>query len=217
MNQLKSSPADHRATLLIFLCILAVYGLSYYKRQASYTEWMKNHRSEVVVDHVTAMSTYDSYFWLKMAREVDNGTLQEGQRDPLKGYPDLEYYPDQPSLLAHLISLATRFTDGDYYRAGLLLTPLLAGLFVIPLFLYFHALGFGASAVLGGLIASFSIGYYPRSNLGYVDTDMTSNLTGARGLLGRGGCLSRYRSIQIRAAAGSPDRRGSDRRRSPGA
>lgn len=172
MNQPTRLIARNQAFLFIFLCILAVYGLSWYKRQASYTLWMEKHRDEVVVDQVTAMSTYDSYYWLKMAREIDEGKWKKGELDPLKGYPELEEYPESPSLLAHFIRLASRFTDGDYYRAGLLLTPLLAGLFVIPLFLYFNTLGFGASAVLGGLIGSFCFGYYPRSNLGYVDTDM---------------------------------------------
>lgn len=171
MSSLKQLGAGRAAALFVFACIISVYGLSYYKRQASYAVWMAN-RSEVVVDHVTAMSTYDAYFWIKMAREMDQGILQKGQPDPLKGYPDLEDYTATPSLLAHCISVATRFTGGDYYRGALLLTPLLAGLFVFPLFCYANALGFGASAVLGGLIGSFCLGYYPRSNLGYVDTDM---------------------------------------------
>ena len=129
-------------------------------------------REAYVVDEVTAMSTMDAYYWLKMAREIDQGKLQKGQPDPLRGYPDLDNYPDEPSLLAHFIRFSTRFTDGDYYRGALLLPPLLAGLFVFPLFLYFNALGFGASTVLGGLIGTFSIAYYSRSDIGYIDTDM---------------------------------------------
>lgn len=171
MTRLKTLPTDNLATLLIFLCVVAVYGLSYYQRQAGFNEWMAD-RSGYVIEHVTAMSTMDSYHWLKMAREIDAGTFQPGQRDPLRGYPDLEAYPEQPSLLAHAIRFASRFTEGDYYRGALLLPPLLAGLFVFPLFLYCNTLGFGASAVLGGLIGSFSVAYHARSNHGYVDTDM---------------------------------------------
>jgi dolichyl-diphosphooligosaccharide--protein glycosyltransferase len=171
VNQLKSPLADHRATLLVFLCILAVYGLSYYKRQASYTHWMEN-RSEYVVDHVTAMSTTDAYHWLKMARDMEAGKLGKDKIDPLKEYPDSNIYTDKPSLLAKFIRFSALFTNGDYYQAGLFLIPLLAGLFVFPLFLYFNTLGFGASAVLGGLVGSFSLSYYSRSYLGYVDTDM---------------------------------------------
>jgi dolichyl-diphosphooligosaccharide--protein glycosyltransferase len=129
-------------------------------------------RSDYVVEHVTAMSTMDAYHWLRMARDLDAGKLKGGLTDSLRGYPDLDYYPENLSLLAKLISFGSRFTDGNYYQAGLLLIPLFAGLFVFPLFLYFNKIGFGASAVLGGLIGSFSVSYYSRSHIGYLDTDM---------------------------------------------
>ena len=171
MNQPRTFLSAHLATLLVLLCVTAVYGLSYYQRQSGFEEWMAN-RGDYVIEDVTAMSTMDAYYWLKMARELDSGTYQPGQPDPLRGYPDLEVYPNQPELLVHVIRIASRLTDGDYYRGALLLPPLLAGLFVFPLFLYFNSIGFGASAVLGGLIGSFSIAYHARTNHGYVDTDM---------------------------------------------
>ena len=163
----------NRASLLIFIFILAVYGLSCYQREADYRYWMENPQ-DYVVDRVTAMSGMDSYYWLKMARELDNGTLGKGMPDPRKGYPDLVPFAikDSPGLLAQFISLSKNFTGGDYYRAGLLLVTILAGLFVFPLFFYFNRLGFGASAVLGGLIGSFSQAYYGRTKMGRVDTDL---------------------------------------------
>ena len=162
---------NNRISILIFLCIVCVYGLSWQQRQASYTYWMEN-RNEYVVDQVTAMSTYDAYWWLKMAKELDEGRLQPGESDPLKEYPDLAEYPDTPSLLARLISVAAKFTANDYYRAGLLLVPILSGFFVFPLFVCCNALGFGASAVLASLVGSFSIAYYQRTMMGSVDTDL---------------------------------------------
>jgi dolichyl-diphosphooligosaccharide--protein glycosyltransferase len=171
VKQLKSLLADPKAPILIFLCILAVYGLSYYKRQASYKYWME-YPDEYLVEHVTAMSTLDAYLWLKTARDMDAGKTGQGLRDPLKGYPDLEGYPEEPNLLVRLISFSKNLAGGDYHKAGLLLVPLLAGLFVFPLFLYFNTLGFGTSALLGGLIGSFSFAYYSRSAMGFVDTDL---------------------------------------------
>jgi dolichyl-diphosphooligosaccharide--protein glycosyltransferase len=157
----------------LFVCILVVYGLSFYKRQASYEYWMETPQ-EHVVDNVTVMSTMDAYYWLRMARELDAGNLGKGKVDPTKGYPELAplAIKDEPSLLAVFISLGKNFTGGDYYRSGLLLIPILAGLFVFPLFFYFHRLGFGASAILGGLIGSFSKAYYIRTMMGRVDTDL---------------------------------------------
>jgi undecaprenyl-diphosphooligosaccharide--protein glycosyltransferase len=168
------SLTNNRKVLLVFLSILLVYGISFYKRQADYQSWMQDSK-DYVVDHVTAMMDMDPYYWLKMAQELDEGHLGKGKADSLRGYPDRVPFVlkgRQPSLLAHLISLNKNFTGGDYYRAGLLLIPILAGLFVFPLYFYFKRLGFGASAVLGGLIGSFSTAYYMRTMMGRVDTDL---------------------------------------------
>jgi len=173
MNSIQTFFLNNRTILLVFISVLIVYGFSCYTRQADYKFWLENSQ-DYVVDHVTAMSTKDAYYWLKMARELDKGTLGKGKKDPTKGYPDLVplAIKDSPSLLAELISLGKNFTGGDYYRAGLMLVSILAGLFVFPLFFYFNRLGFGASAVLGGLIGTFGHAYYDRTMMGRVDTDL---------------------------------------------
>ena len=61
MHLFKSLLAGQRTTLLLFLCVVAVYGLSWYQRQASYAHWLEN-RDQYVVGPVTAMSTMDAYF-----------------------------------------------------------------------------------------------------------------------------------------------------------
>jgi len=173
MNNVRTLFSNRRSFLFLLFCILIVYGISFYHRQASYAHWLE--RSDVyVVDNVTAMSGMDSYYWLKVAREFDEGGLGKGRIEPTKTYPDgsLLAYKDTPSLLAEFISLAKNFTSGDYYRAGLLLIPLLAGLFVIPLFFYFNRFGFGAAAVMGGLVGTFSDAFYARTKMGRVDTEL---------------------------------------------
>ncbi len=163
----------HISTLLIFLSALVVYALTYAVRYATYSHWMENPR-EFVVEEIPPMTSMDAYYWLKMARELDEGTLGKGQAEPTKGYPDRVplAIKDTPGLLAELISCAKTFTGGNYYRAGLLLIPLLSGLFVVPLYFYCTRIGFGASATLGGLVGSFSHAYYIRTMMGRVDTDL---------------------------------------------
>jgi undecaprenyl-diphosphooligosaccharide--protein glycosyltransferase len=173
MMKIIPASLNSRTALLLFLGILAVYGLTFHQRLADYRYWMENSQ-DYVADGVMAMSDMDSYYWLKMAEELDEGRLEKGKKDPLKGYPDRVPFAikDTPSLLANFISIGKNFTGGNYYRSGLLLIPILAGLFVFPLFFYFKRLGFGASAVLGGLVASFDHAYYARTKMGRVDTDL---------------------------------------------
>jgi len=174
LSRAKSILINRWAVFVLFIGILVVYGLSYYQRQADYDGfWMENSQ-DYVVENVTLLASLDSYYWLKMARELDKGTLGKGQSDPTKGYPDLQKLAinDTPSHVATLISVAKNFTGGDYYRAGIFLVPILAGLFVFPLFFYFNRLGFGASAILGGLIGTFGHAYYDRTLMGRVDTDL---------------------------------------------
>jgi dolichyl-diphosphooligosaccharide--protein glycosyltransferase len=173
MNKLQKFLPNHRTFLLLFVSVLLVYGVSFYQRKADYNYWME-HPQDYVVEDVTAMSGMDSYYWLRMARELDAGHIGKNLPDPTKGYPDLQKLAikDTPSLLAELISIGKNFTGGDYYRSGLLLIPILAGLFVFPLFFYFYELGFGASAILGGLVGTFGHAYYDRTMMGRVDTDL---------------------------------------------
>ena len=174
MNKFETIFSNHRTFLLLFMSILVVYGLSFYQRQADYSFFWMNNSQDYVVENVTLLHLPDGYYWLKMARELDKGTLGKGQKEITKGYPDLQMLAiqDTPSLLAVLISFAKNFTDGDYYRAGIFLVPILSGLFVFPLFFYFNKLGFGASAIYGGLIATFGHAYYDRTMMGRVDTDL---------------------------------------------
>ena len=164
---------NKRLILTMLLALLLVYGLSCWQRLATYSAWLDN-SDQYVVDEVLPMTTMDAYYWLKMARELDAGTIGNGRPEPTKGYPDGQplALKETPSLLAELISWVRPLVDGNYYRAGLLLVPPLAGLFILPLFFYCYRLGYPAAAVLGGLVGSFSPAYYLRTMMGRVDTDL---------------------------------------------
>ena len=157
--------------LILMLSAIIVYGISAYKRYDVYKTWQK-YKNYYFIDNITAMTTLDAYYWLKMARDFDNGKLGKDLIDPLKEYPDGAKYPEKTNLLVYLISLTHKITNLDYYRSGLLLIPILAGLFCIPLFFYFYKIGYGEAAIFGGLLGNFSYAYYVRSTMGRVDTDL---------------------------------------------
>jgi undecaprenyl-diphosphooligosaccharide---protein glycotransferase len=75
-------------------------------------------------------------------------------------------------LLSSIIALLAPFFNYNYYLTGTLLIPVLASLFILPLGIYFFRIGVPASGLLGGLIGTFASGYYMRSSIGRIDTDM---------------------------------------------
>ncbi|MDC0078433.1 hypothetical protein OAJ98_05565 [Deltaproteobacteria bacterium] len=80
-------------------------------------------------------------------------------------------YRDVP-LLSFLIAHLAPFFDYNYYLAGTLLIPILASLFIVPLGIFFFKIGMPLPGLLGGLIGTFASGYYMRSSIGRIDTDM---------------------------------------------
>jgi undecaprenyl-diphosphooligosaccharide---protein glycotransferase len=86
------------------------------------------------------------------------------------GSPEI-HYRDVP-LLSFLIAHIAPFFNYNYYLTGTLLIPVLASLFILPLGIYFFRIGVPLSGLLGGLIGTFAGGYYMRSSIGRIDTDM---------------------------------------------
>ena len=80
-------------------------------------------------------------------------------------------YSDVP-LLSFLIAHLAPFFNDNYYLTGTLLIPALASLFILPLGIYFFWIGVPVSGLLGGLVGTFAGGYYMRSSIGRIDTDM---------------------------------------------
>jgi hypothetical protein len=80
-------------------------------------------------------------------------------------------YRDVP-LLSYLIAHLAPFFNYNFFLAGTLLIPVLASLFIFPLGFYFFRIGVPLSGLLGGLIGTFAGGYYMRSSIGRIDTDM---------------------------------------------
>jgi undecaprenyl-diphosphooligosaccharide---protein glycotransferase len=80
-------------------------------------------------------------------------------------------YTEVP-LLSFLIAHFSPHFNYNYYLTGTLFIPVLASLFILPLGIYFFRIGVPLSGLLGGLIGTFAGGYYMRSSIGRIDTDM---------------------------------------------
>jgi len=144
------------------------------------------------------MTTLDAPYWLRWAREYNEETY--GKKKDLANFPEgtgrvqkfsmpsrfsdspptIIYSPSETPeirysdipLLSFLIAQIAPFFNHNYYLAGTLLIPVLASLFIFPLGIYFFRIGVPLAGLLGGLIGTFASGYYMRSSIGRIDTDM---------------------------------------------
>ena len=147
------------------------------------------------VEERPLMTTLDAPFWLRLAREYNDvkfggEALQRKKRDKAEQSKNSESIPTEfldqlPSssetsginyrdvpLLSFLIAHLSPYFNNNYYLTGTLLIPVLASLFLLPLGIYFFLIGVPVSGMLGGLIGTFAGGYYMRSSIGRIDTDM---------------------------------------------
>jgi undecaprenyl-diphosphooligosaccharide---protein glycotransferase len=171
------------------LCALAVTVFAAATRLAELSAWRA--ASEIYfVDNRPVMTTADAYHSLRFAQKYLDGSFQPNADDPLRllqrlrfprevspawpGEATRDWQPQRQQrhllLLSRLIALATPLA-GSVELAALYLTPVLAALFVLPLYGYFARLGAPAAGLLGALVAAFAPVYVARTSLGDVDTD----------------------------------------------
>ena len=84
--------------------------------------------------------------------------------------PEIRY--NEVPLLSFLIAKISPYFNHNYYLTGTMLIPVLASLFILPLGIFFFIIGAPVSGLMGGLIGTFASGYYMRSSIGRIDTDM---------------------------------------------
>jgi len=197
---------EWRNSILLFVGVLITcFAVSTAVRYQQFETWKQTPRSYFVGER-PMMTTLDAPYWLRLAREYNEGTLgqKEGTRDypggtdtfreistkelsiPLK-YTDTTTVSSSPSffssktpenqyrdvpLLSFLIAHIAPFFNYNYYLTGTLLIPTLASLFILPLGIYFFRIGLPLSGLIGGLVGTFASGYYMRSSIGRIDTDM---------------------------------------------
>jgi hypothetical protein len=173
------------AAVLLF-CFLISVGVRYQQ----FETW-KQTPAAYFVGERPMMTTLDAPYWLRWAREINEGTF--GQKGALGQYPRHtetfrdksipDKFIDPPTnnpeitfhsgpLISRIIALLAPFFNYNYYLTGTLLIPVLASLFILPLGIYFFRIGIPASGLFGGLIGTFSGAYYVRSSIGRIDTDM---------------------------------------------
>ncbi|MBF0337412.1 MAG: hypothetical protein HQL05_06225 [Nitrospirae bacterium] len=151
----------------IVLCMTAVTAV----RVHQYAQWKKAPANYFVNDNTPIMTTLDAFYWLRLARDYKTGAYSPDPADRLRNYPDGIPNPARLPLLCIMIAKLSVFFDDNLYVTGVYLIMLLAGLFLIPLLVYFFRCGYPAAGIVGSVIGSLSGVYFARSSVGWVDTD----------------------------------------------
>ena len=112
----------------------------------------------------------DSYFWLRAARELQQGEWDPESIDPLRDHPDGRIRGSAP-WISRLIAAFAHFSSGDPYRAALWFQLGSVALFVVPLGLYCWRVGFPAAGLLAGMLTAWSLAYRARTSIHRIDTD----------------------------------------------
>ncbi|MFQ3574417.1 MAG: hypothetical protein SNJ53_07280 [Thermodesulfovibrionales bacterium] len=146
-----------RVRLPVFLiALLFCYFLSCYVRYGQYQTWLQE-PSLYFYEKSPLMTAADAYYWLSEVKAYLAGQLNLLH----SGSP----------MLIFLIAKLSPFFDNDLYKTGSFIIIPLAGMFMIPLGLIFYRLGLPSTALLAGLVGTFSLVYMERSSFGRVDTD----------------------------------------------
>ncbi len=174
--------------------LLICFSVSVIVRYKQFETWEKTPTFYFVGER-PLMTTLDAPFWLLQAREYnkmnfagapvnisDSGKDEHSNMEtsiPEKFLDNshstttsLERsYKDVP-LLSFLIAHLSPYFNHNYYLTGTIIVPILASLFIIPIGFYFFIIGLPVSGLMGGLIGTFASGYFMRSSIGRIDTDM---------------------------------------------
>ncbi len=158
--------------LALFLIMLAVvFTLSAGSRYEQKKKGWYAYPEQYYYEDIPAVNTLDAYKWVRHAEEFKNGTYVSGGKDPLMYYPDGYVNVAPAPMLSVMLAYVSNLVDGNMYKAGMLLIPILSALFIIPFGLYFYRLGYPLAGIAGAFLGVFGTTYYIRSTLARIDTD----------------------------------------------
>ncbi len=159
MNKLK---------IVIFILVPIIIGL--YTRFDDLKIWNQNKEAFYYKDR-PIFTGNDSFYFARFGKEFFEGLFKAGEADPLRNVPDYSPYPDSLPLLSFISGLLAKVQGTYIENVSLWLVPILAVLFSVPLFLFFNRIGYPVAGALGGVVATISMTYLPRTTIARLDTD----------------------------------------------
>ena len=165
-----------KSNILYFFLLLIVLLFGLWIRFDNISFWKKN-RSLFYFNNLPIYSAYDSFHFAKLSQDIKKGMFKLGEPEYLRMFPDNKNPEIAPKyeLWGNLISFVEAYLSKLFNlpieKITFYLIPILAVLFVIPLFFYFKDLGYPFSGLIGGIIGVSASMYLGRTSFMRLDTD----------------------------------------------
>ena len=176
-----------------WLALAAILLAAALVRLHDYDAWDAN-PGVFTFDHEPVLLNMDGYRYLRMARDLHEGTY--GDADPLRTAPEPMSRPSPPPLLPLLAAWTAKATGLPLVRTAMVLPVVLSLSLAAPLLLICRQLGLPRGAgLVAAAIALTWFAYVYRTAFGWVDTDcLILTFTLYAGALAYGAGASRERS-----------------------
>ncbi|OAQ20229.1 STT3 domain-containing protein [Thermosulfurimonas dismutans] len=160
---------------LKYFLLLLVLVIGLYFRFEDLGGWKARYASLFYLDDRPLFTSYDAFWFARLAKDYQEGLYDFGDRDPFKFVPDNYLtenftYPLLP-MESFLAAGTARLFGISIEKFALYFTPVAAVLFAIPLFVYLNRLGYPLAGLMGGLVGVTSLIYLIRTSIVRFDTD----------------------------------------------
>ena len=164
--------------LLVFIKILlavTVFSLGLFLRLDDIHVWQEKQKN-YYLNGQPLFTSYDAYTFARYARLEQEGRYQPGALDPLRFVPDnwIEkkiLFPKPIPQLSFFAAKTATILGISLEKWSFYAIPILACLFVFPLFLFLDRLGYPVAGYLGSLVGVTSLIYLVRTSVARLDTD----------------------------------------------
>ena len=168
----------YKKYLIVCLKILLVFSVFFtglFLRLDDVRVWQQKQKS-YYLNGKPLFTSYDAYTFARYARLEQEGHYQPGAVDPLRFVPDNQLqqkvlFPDPIPQLSLLAAKTSSFLGISLETWSFYAIPVLACLFVFPLFIFLERLNYPAAGYLGAFVGVISLIYLVRTAVARLDTD----------------------------------------------
>jgi len=116
-------------------------------------------------------TSYDAFYFAIWSKEYLRGNYRPGEPYELRFVPDMTSYPDPIPMESWLAARLSSLFSLPIEWVAFYLTPVLAVLMVVPVYIFFHRLKLPLAGLGGALLGVISFSYLIRTSICRFDTD----------------------------------------------